>query len=69
LSVSVANSDEWDSFETRFCAGRERWLLEHPDAPDAAEVRAAVDNHRNGWLHGYRGVLGFAYLTLVRPGN
>jgi SAM-dependent methyltransferase len=69
LSVSVANSDEWDSFESRFCAGRERWLLEHPDAPDAAEVRAAVDHHRNGWLHGYRGVFGFAYLTLVRPGN
>lgn len=69
LSVSVANSDEWDSFESRFCAGRERWLLEHPDAPDAAEVRTAVDNHRNGWLHGYRGVLGFAYLTLIRPEN
>lgn len=67
LSVSVANTDEWDSFESRFCAGRERWLFEHPDAPDAAEVRAAVDDHRNGWLHGYRGVLGFAYLTLVRP--
>lgn len=69
LAVSVANTDEWDSFESRFCAGRERWLLEHPDAPDAAEVRAAVDGHRNGWLHGYRGVLGFAYLTLVRPEN
>jgi SAM-dependent methyltransferase len=69
LSVSVANTDEWDSFESRFCAGRERWLLEHPDAPNAAEVRAAVDDHRNGWLHGYRGVLGFAYLTLARPDN
>jgi hypothetical protein len=67
LSLSVANADEWDSFESRWCAGRERWLLEHPDAPDAAEVRALVDEHRTGWLHGYRGFLGFAYLTLALP--
>jgi len=67
LAVSVADIDEWDSFESRFCAGRERWLLEHPDAPNAAEVRAVVDQHRNGWLYGYRGYLGFAYLTLALP--
>jgi hypothetical protein len=67
LSLSVANADEWDRFESRWCAGRERWLLDHPDAPDAAAVRSVVDEHRNGWLHGYRGILGFAYLTLVLP--
>lgn len=66
ISLSVAGLDEWDSFESRFCAGRERWLLAHPDAPDAAEHRARVDEHRDLWLHGYRGVLGFAYLTLAR---
>jgi SAM-dependent methyltransferase len=66
LSLSVAGTDEWDSFESRWCAGRERWLLDHPDAPDADEVRAFVDEHRNGWLRGYRGYLGFAYLTLIR---
>jgi hypothetical protein len=41
-------------------------LLQHPDAPDVDKVRAAVDTHRNNWLRGYRGVLGFAYLMLVR---
>jgi SAM-dependent methyltransferase len=66
LSLATANSDEWDDFESRWCAGRERWLLENPDHPDAAEVRAVVDAHRDTWLHGYRGVLGFAYLTLAR---
>lgn len=65
-SLSVANTDEWDSFESRWCAGRERWLLDHPDASDFDEVRAVVDKHRDGWLHGYRGYLGFAYLTLAR---
>ena len=65
LALSTADLHEWDAFESRWCAGRERWLLAHPDAPDADEVRAVVDRHRNAWLHGYRGVLGFAYLTLA----
>ncbi|WP_461125306.1 SAM-dependent methyltransferase [Saccharothrix stipae] len=66
LSVTTANQDEWDSFESRWCAARERWLLEHPDDPKAGEVRAVVDDHRDGWLKGYRGEFGLAYLTLAR---
>ncbi|WP_308425100.1 DUF1203 domain-containing protein [Wenjunlia tyrosinilytica] len=65
LAVSVANADEWDSFESRWCGGLERWLLEHPADPAAGKVRAVADEHRDGWLGGYRGVLGFAYLTLA----
>ncbi len=68
LGLATANQDEWDSFESRFCAGRERWLLAHPDDPRTETVRAAVDQHRRRWLHGYRGYLGFAYLTLARLG-
>ncbi|MDQ1383845.1 MAG: hypothetical protein QOG65_1224 [Actinomycetota bacterium] len=67
VALSTASLAEWDDFESRYCAGRERWLLRYPDAPQAARVRAEVDAHRSGWLHGYRGVLGFAYLTLVAP--
>jgi cyclopropane fatty-acyl-phospholipid synthase-like methyltransferase len=66
LSLTTATLDEWDSFESRWCAARERWLLEHPDHPQADEVRAVVDDHRDGWLKGYRGEFGFAYLTLAR---
>jgi SAM-dependent methyltransferase len=65
LGVSTATLAEWDSFESRYCSGRERWLSRHADAAEAGEVRAEIDNHRRGWLHGYRGVLGFAYLTLA----
>jgi len=65
LAVSTASPDEWEVFESRWCGGIERWLLDHPAAPEAAAERATVDEHRAGWLHGYRGVLGFAYLTLV----
>ncbi|WP_238597982.1 SAM-dependent methyltransferase [Saccharothrix sp. ALI-22-I] len=65
LSLTTATQDEWDSFESRGYAARERWLLEHPDDPRADEVRATVDDRREGWLKGYRGELGFAYLTLA----
>jgi SAM-dependent methyltransferase len=67
LALSTATLTEFDAFESRYCAGRERWLLQNPNDPNADEVRTELDKHRDGWLHGYRGVLGFAYLTLVVP--
>jgi SAM-dependent methyltransferase len=67
LALSTATLNEWDDFESRYGAGRERWLLQFPDAPNATDVRTEIDTHRNGWLHGYRGILGFAYLTLAVP--
>ncbi|MCE6994821.1 methyltransferase domain-containing protein [Saccharothrix sp. S26] len=67
LNLATATLAEWDAFESRWCAARELWLLEHPDHPEADEVRKVVDDHRDGWLTGYRGHLGFAYLTLARP--
>ncbi|MFD0200991.1 MULTISPECIES: SAM-dependent methyltransferase [Saccharothrix] len=66
LNLTTASLDEWDSFESRWCAAREHWLLENPDHPKATEVRAIVDDHRDGWLKGYRGHFGLAYLTLAR---
>lgn len=65
LALSQASLDEWDEFESRHALGWERWLLANPDSPHADEVRARADAHRDAWLRGWRGVLGFAYLTLV----
>jgi SAM-dependent methyltransferase len=67
LSVGEANDDEWDDFESRWCAGYERWLVVNVDHPEASAARERVDDHRARWLHGYRCVLGFAYLTLKVP--
>lgn len=66
LRRTVATRDEWDDFESRWCAGVQRWLLANPAVPEHAEARAVVDEHRTGYLDGYRGVLGFAYLVLAR---
>jgi len=65
--VEAANLDEWDAFESGYLADFEEWLVTHPHHADAAKVRAETDEHRDRWLHGYRGGLGFAYLTLGRP--
>jgi len=67
LFVETANRDEWERFESGHLADWERWLHRYGDEPEAAEIRAKADTHRNQWLRGYRHLLGFAYLTLGRP--
>jgi SAM-dependent methyltransferase len=66
LQVTAADEREWDLFESYATAGhRERWALAHPDHPRRDSVLAEAERHRDGYLSGYRGVLGFAYLVLA----
>ncbi len=42
------------------------WLAEHDaDHPDAPEVRLRAARQRAGYLGGYRGIYGMAYLELL----
>lgn len=66
VAVQEANLDEWDAFESGFTARYATWLAGHdPDHPDAAEVREKARRQRDGYLRGYRGILGLAYLQLL----
>ena len=66
VGVHEATLEEWDEFESGFTAGYATWLAEHdPDDPDAAEIRDRAARQRAGYLKGYRGVLGMAYLQLI----
>ena len=67
LDIQTANEDEWNAFESGYLADWEEWLVRNPDDPAAPTRRADADRHRTEWLRGYRGVLGFAYLTLGAP--
>jgi SAM-dependent methyltransferase len=67
LDLRTATRREWEQFEMGFLADWEEWLLRRPNDPGAAEIRERTDAHRNGYLRGYRDVLGFAYLTLGVP--
>ncbi|GLY26512.1 methyltransferase domain-containing protein [Micromonospora sp. NBRC 101691] len=64
LHLSTAGQREWDDFEATWRAGRQEWLLAHPDDPRAADVRDELDNQLRQYVGVYRGVLGFAYLVL-----
>jgi cyclopropane fatty-acyl-phospholipid synthase-like methyltransferase len=66
--IETASEQEWEEFESGYQADEEEWLATHPDHPEAAEIRQRVEEHRSYWLRGYRGLLGFAYLTLVPVG-
>ena len=66
--IETASEQEWEEFESGYQADQEEWLAAHPDHPDAAEIRQGVDEHRSYWLRGYRGLMGFAYLTLIPVG-
>jgi len=66
--IETASEQEWEEFESGYQADEEEWLAAHADHPEAAGIRQGVDEHRSYWLRGYRGLLGFAYLTLVPVG-
>lgn len=57
---------EWDIFESGCNACYARWLTDHdPYHPDFDAVRLQVQERRQRYLKGYRGVLGMAYLELL----
>jgi hypothetical protein len=61
-----ADLAEWDVFESGVGACYARWLSDHdPEGPESDEVRQRARRHRDSYLHGYRGVLGMAYLELL----
>ncbi|GIF12881.1 SAM-dependent methyltransferase [Actinoplanes teichomyceticus] len=62
----VSDAAEWDDYEWSWTGSLTGWALDNPGHPGAAEALAAAEEHRDQWLHGYRGVLGFATLVLRR---
>ncbi|MGW3232140.1 SAM-dependent methyltransferase [Kitasatospora sp. NPDC001095] len=62
----VSTEQEWDDYEFSWTGSLAEWALDHPDHPGAAAAREAADRHRTGWLHGYRGTLGFVTYLLRR---
>ncbi len=57
LHIAESTLAEWDDFESDWRAG-----IEHLGTPEA---RAFADQRRDGYLDGYRGVVGFGWLILT----
>ncbi|MBC9711289.1 class I SAM-dependent methyltransferase [Streptomyces sp. TRM66268-LWL] len=62
----VSTLAEWDDYEWSWTGTLARWALDHPEDPDAKEAAEAAVQHRNEWLRGYRGTLGFVTMVLRR---
>ncbi len=62
----VSSAHEWDDYEWSWCGSLASWALDHPEDPDAPDALTISRDHRQGWLGGYRGVLGFVCLLLRR---
>jgi SAM-dependent methyltransferase len=65
----VSDTEEWNDYEWSWVGSLTGWGLDNPGHPDAAEVLDVARSHRDGWLRGYRDVLGFATLVLRRATN
>ena len=62
----VSTLEEWDEYEWSWTGSLAEWALaDGRDPTDRAQALEASHAHRDAWLHGYRGVLGFATLVLV----
>ncbi|MCZ4125550.1 SAM-dependent methyltransferase [Streptomyces sp. H39-S7] len=66
LHGHVSTLQEWDAYEWSWTGTLSRWALDHPEHPDSGEALRAAAEHRETWLHGYRGTLGFVTLLLRR---
>jgi SAM-dependent methyltransferase len=65
--VRVASEADWDRYEWTLTANGERFLAEHPDAPEAADLRAWNEASLDRILGpSGRGTMGFALVLLRR---
>jgi SAM-dependent methyltransferase len=62
----VSDAAEWDNYEWSWIGSLTEWALDNPGHPDAAPAHALAREHREGWLRGYRNVLGFVTMVLRR---
>lgn len=59
----VSSAEEWDDYEWSWTGSLTEWALTEASDADRASALAMAGTHRDEWLAGYRGQLGF--LTLV----
>ena len=59
----ISSAEEWDDYEWSWTGSLTDWALTEAGDADRASALAMAGTHREEWLAGYRGQLGF--LTLV----
>jgi putative SOS response-associated peptidase YedK len=63
VGLVTASRDDWDRYESLHWRAVEEWLEEHPDDPEAAEIRLEHERHKRQYLETTRELLGWAILA------
>lgn len=66
LFATTASQDEWDEYEWTYSANIEKHLMEHPDDPDADQMRERCRAWRSGYLRWGRETMGFGVYVFGR---
>jgi SAM-dependent methyltransferase len=64
----VSSTEEWDDYEWSWTGSLTEWALTEAGDADRASALAMAITHREEWLAGYRGQLGFLTLVLHDAG-
>jgi SAM-dependent methyltransferase len=67
VGLLAASEDDWDTYESLHWRALEEWLEEHPEDPDAAEIRRLHEMGRERYLRSQRDLLGWAIFTGRKP--
>jgi SAM-dependent methyltransferase len=60
VTMIDASLDDWDRYETLHWLAVDAWVRDHPDDPDANEIRDRSARHRKRYLEWERELLGWA---------
>jgi hypothetical protein len=64
VEMVLANADAWDRYAASQWLNVSKWLDEHPDDPDAGEVRTIRDDSRRSYLQYGRRYFGWGVFVL-----
>jgi SAM-dependent methyltransferase len=60
VGIIAASEDDWDRYESLHWRATEEWLAEHPDHPDAKDIRTQHNRYRSDYFRFKRALLGWA---------
>jgi SAM-dependent methyltransferase len=63
VSVIDSSLDDWDRYESLHWLAAEEWLDEHPDDPDAGEIRTRITQDRERYFRWQRDLLSWAIIV------
>ena len=66
LYATVSSDDDWDHYEGLYASAVERFVMEHPDDPDAEAMKERIRRWRDAYLRWGRETLGFGVYLCAR---